>query len=97
MLRHFILREICTEVKLPLTFEQFSKDPVKALLFLVIVCIGYLYVDIRSSHSDSIDMCNEERRKLEVKVDKLVGHVRKSDSALAYSISKIEMLTLISQ
>ena len=62
---------------------------------MVIVCIGYLYVDIRTSHSDSINMCNEERHKLEVKVDKLVSHVRKSDSALAYSISKIEMLTLV--
>jgi len=42
-----------------------------------------------------MDMCNDERHKLEVKVDKLVGHVRRSDSALAYSISKIEMLTLV--
>lgn len=82
-------------MKLPISFEQFSKDPVKGLLFLVIVCIGYLYVDIRTSHSRSMDMCNDERQKLEVKVDKLVGHVRKSDSALAYSISKIEMLTLV--
>lgn len=82
-------------MKLPISFEQFSKDPVKGLLFLVIVCIGYLYVDIRTTHSHNMDMCNSERHKLEVKVDKLVGHVRKSDSALAYSISKIEMLTLV--
>lgn len=82
-------------MKPPISFEQFSKDPVKGLLFLVIVCIGYLYVDIRTSHSHSMDMCNDERHKLEVKVDKLVGHVRRSDSALAYSISKIEMLTLV--
>jgi hypothetical protein len=84
-------------VKLPVSFEQFSKDPVKGLLFLVIVCIGYLYMDIRSTHSDSINMCNDERVKLEIKVDKLVSHVRKSDSALAYSISKIEMLSLINE
>ena len=82
-------------MKPSISFEQFSKDPVKGLLFLVIVCIGYLYVDIRTSHSHNMDMCNAERHKLEVKVDKLVGHVRKSDSALAYSISKIEMLTLV--
>lgn len=80
---------------LPIKFSEFAKDPVKGLLFLVIVAIGYLYVDIRSTYSGGIEQCDEDREKLEIKVDRLVDHVRKSDSALAYSISKIEMLTIM--
>jgi hypothetical protein len=30
---------------MPISFEQFSKDPVKGLLFIVLIAIGYLYVD----------------------------------------------------
>ncbi len=46
-------------MKLPITFEQFSKDPTKGLLFLVIVAIGYLYVDIKLSNSDLIGKYDE--------------------------------------
>jgi len=80
---------------LPIKFSEFAKDPIKGLLFLVIIAIGYLYVDIRSTYSGGIERCDEDTDKLELKVDRLVEHVRKSDSALGYSISKIEMLTIM--
>jgi len=30
-------------MKLPVTFEQFSKDPVKAVTFCMLVVVAYLY------------------------------------------------------
>ena len=39
-------------VKPPITFKEFSKDPVKGLLFIVLVAIGYLYVDIKLSNKE---------------------------------------------
>ncbi len=32
-------------IKPPISFKEFSKDPVKGLLFIVLIAIGYLYVD----------------------------------------------------
>ena len=74
-------------MKTPITFEQFSKDPVKGLLFIVIVAIGYLYIDIKMNYSGQVDKCDTEVVQLNQKVDKLTEHIRKSDSTLGYMVS----------
>jgi hypothetical protein len=82
-------------MKLPITFEQFSKDPTKGLLFLVIVAIGYLYVDIKLSNSDLIGKYDERVGAQDQKIELLTEHVRKSDSTLGYMISKVEMFQIM--
>ena len=88
-----------TEIKvpsaMPVSFEQFSKDPVKGLLFIVLVAIGYLYVDGKMNYTQQIDKYNTEVIMLNQKVDKLIEHIRKSDSTLGYMISKVEMLQIL--
>lgn len=82
-------------MKTPISFKEFSKDPVKGLLFIVIVAIGYLYVDIRMNYSGQVSKCDGEVVTLNTKVDKLTEHVRRSDSTLGYMISKVEMLQIM--
>jgi hypothetical protein len=82
-------------MKLPITFEQFSKDPTKGLLFLVIVAIGYLYVDIKLSNSDLIGKYDDRVAGQDQKIELLTEHVRKSDSTLGYMISKVEMFQIM--
>ncbi len=82
-------------MKLPITFEQFSKDPTKGLLFLVIVAIGYLYVDIKLSNSDLIGKYDERVAGQDQKIELLTEHVRRSDSTLGYMISKVEMMQIM--
>ena len=82
-------------MKLPITFEQISKDPTKGLLFLVIVAIGYLYVDIKLSNSDLIGKYDERVAGQDQKIELLTEHVRKSDSTLGYMISKVEMFQIM--
>jgi hypothetical protein len=82
-------------MKTPITFEQFSKDPVKGLLFIVIVAIGYLYIDIKMNYSGQVSKREDEIVALNGKIDKLTEHVRKSDSTLGYTISKVEMLEIL--
>jgi hypothetical protein len=88
-----------TEVKIPsampISFEQFSKDPVKGLLFIVLAAIGYLYVDGKMNYTKQIDACNIEVVILNQKIDKLTEHIRRSDSTLGYMISKVEMLQIL--
>ena len=82
-------------MKTPITFEQFSKDTVKGLLFIVIVAIGYLYIDIKMNYSGQVSKCDEEVITLNQKVDQLTEHIRKSDSTLGYMSSKVEMLEIL--
>ena len=62
-------------MKTPITFEQFSKDPVKGLLFIVIVAIGYLYIDIKMNYSGQVNKCDDQVIVLNQKVDQFFQHV----------------------
>ena len=79
-------------MKLPIDFSQFSKDPVKGLLFIVIMAVGYLYFDNKVNYTGQIEKQWNKIEVLEVKVDKLQYQLHKSDSALAGAISKLSIL-----
>jgi len=79
-------------MKLPITFQQFSKDPVKGLFFMVILAVGYLYIDNRLNYTSQIDKCEEMTIQLTKKVDILEEKLRKSDSTLARAAAKLEMI-----
>ncbi len=79
-------------MKLPVSFDQFQKNPVAAIAFVALVAIGYLYVDQKMTNTKVDDRCQSRVLELEQKVDKYTQHVRKLDSALAYTSAKNEML-----
>jgi outer membrane murein-binding lipoprotein Lpp len=84
-------------MKLPINFEQFSKDPVKGLFFLVICAVGYLYVDNRINYTNQIENCSQEVHTLSAKIDILDEKLHKSDSTLARATAKLEMLNELNQ
>lgn len=79
-------------IKPPISFKEFSKDPVKGLLFIVLIAIGYLYVDIKLSNQDIQNKQDAKIQMLEAKVNVLVEQLRKSDSTSAALASKISVL-----
>lgn len=79
-------------IKPPVSFKEFSKDPVKGLLFIVLIAIGYLYIDGKLNYTNQIEKQNQKIELLETKVDMLTNQLRRSDSALAAAISKIAVL-----
>ena len=79
-------------IKPPITFKEFSKDPVKGLLFIVLIAIGYLYVDIKLSNREIVSKQDAKIEALEGKVTVLVDQLRKSDSTSASLASKIAVL-----
>lgn len=79
-------------VKPPISFKEFSKDPVKGLLFIVLIAIGYLYIDIKLSNKSIQDKQDAKIVQLETKVNILVEQIRKSDSTAAALASKITVL-----
>lgn len=62
---------------------------------MVIVAIGYLYVDIKLNYTGQVDKCDTEVMRLNTKVETLTEHIRVSDSTLGYMISKVEMLEIM--
>jgi hypothetical protein len=80
-------------VKSPISFAQFAKDPVKGLLFMVILAVGYLYVDNRTNYTSQIEKCEKNVIELNVKVDNLQNRVRRSDSIMAVATARLEAIT----
>jgi hypothetical protein len=77
---------------LPISFEQFSKDPVKGFLFITLIAIGYLYVDQKLMYTEQIEQQGSKIEKLEAKIDALGIQLKRSDSLLSATTSKILVL-----
>ena len=45
---------------LPVSFKEFAKDPIKAILFIAVLAIGYLYLDNKAGYIDRIE--SQEKR-----------------------------------
>jgi hypothetical protein len=79
-------------IKPPISFKEFSKDPVKGLMFICIIAVGYLYVDIKMSNSAIQAKQDVKIEALETKVDLLTEALRRSDSTSSALASKIAVL-----
>jgi len=42
-------------MKAPISFEQFTKNPVAAIAFAALIVIGYLYVDMVNIHEAQLE------------------------------------------
>ena len=58
-------------MKFPISFEDFIKDPIKAIMFLVLVGIVFLYIDNRMVYKEQIEAQKLRITKLEGEVEKL--------------------------
>lgn len=88
-------KETSKEVKvsaLPISFAEFAKEPVKGLMFICLVAVGYLYVDGKINYNSQIEKQGEKIEILETKIDNLSNQLRRSDSALSSAVSKITTL-----
>lgn len=79
-------------MKMPISFEQFAKDPVKGLLFIVLLSVGYLYFDNKTNYQGQIESCSVEVKELRIKLESVEERLRKSDSTLARAAAKLEIL-----
>lgn len=82
-------------MKLPVTFEQFSKNPVAAVAFCMLLVVGYMYVDLRSGYTEQIDKANNKIDALEIKIDKMAYALKRSDSALSAAITELRIINTV--
>ena len=84
-------------MKLPVNYKEFKKDPVKALLFITLSAIGYLYIDNKMNYQGQIETCYDKTIVLEDKVEKLNYKINRADSALAVATTKLKILTKLNK
>jgi hypothetical protein len=84
-------------IKPPISFKEFSKDPVKGLMFICIIAVGYLYVDIKMSNQENSGKQDNRIEKLESKVETLQTEVVRLVSESSAKNAKLEALESISK
>jgi hypothetical protein len=77
---------------LPISFAEFVKEPVKGLMFICLIAVGYLYVDGKINYENQIEAQGKKIEALEVKIDVISSNLHRSDSLLAASLSKLTTL-----
>jgi hypothetical protein len=80
---------------LPVSFEQFKKNPIAAVAFCMLVAVSYLYYDVKTGYSEQIKLSNDKISNLEIKVDKMAYVLKKSDSALASAITELRIINTV--
>jgi hypothetical protein len=80
---------------LPVSFEDFKKNPVAAVAFCMLVAVSYLYYDVKTGYGDQIENSNKKIEALELKVDKMGYALKKSDSALAAAITELRIINTV--
>jgi hypothetical protein len=79
-------------VGLPISFSEFAKEPIKGVMFLCLVAVGYLYIDLKLNYNNQIEKQGEKIEHLEGKIDQLTQQLRKSDSLQSSANSKLLIL-----
>ena len=52
-------------MKLPISFDQFKKNPISAIAFLLVIVVGYLYIDNKTVYAQQLDEHKIRIEKLE--------------------------------
>jgi hypothetical protein len=79
-------------MKLPVNFNEFKNNPIAAVAFTMLLAVGYLYFDLRSTDKEQIDKANTKIDILDVKIDKLSYALKRSDSCLASAMTEIRIM-----
>jgi len=52
----------------PLSFEEFKKNPISAIAFLLVIAIGYLYINQQELHAAQLETEKESCSRLEIEL-----------------------------
>lgn len=86
-------------VRLPVTFAEFLKHPLLAILYTSLLVIGYLYIDIKMTYNKRDKERIETIAGLNQKIGNLYGEVgflndrlRRADSSIASLTATLKIL-----
>ncbi len=70
-------------MSLPISFEEFKKNPIAAVAFCMLIIVGYLYYDSEATKKAIIAKCENENIKMGDRLHKMERQQKQSDSLLA--------------
>ena len=70
-------------MSLPISFEEFKKNPIADVAFCMLLIVGYLYYDSENTKKAIILKCENENLKLGNRVETMERQRKVSDSLLA--------------
>ena len=85
-------------MKLPVSFSEFSKDPSKAVTYLMIFAVIFLYVRMENQDKQVNTGCEERLSRCEQKLEQFSGMLKTQDSissALRAELTTYQKLGII--
>jgi hypothetical protein len=85
-------------VKLPVSFSEFSKDPSKAVTYLMIFAVIFLYVRMEKQDNQVNTGCEDRLTRCEQKLEQFSGMLKTQDSissALRAELTTYQKLGII--
>lgn len=67
----------------PVSFSEFSKNPISAIAFIMLGVVGFLYYDSEATKKELIINCKKENEILSSKLEGMQRQIKKNDSLLA--------------
>ena len=74
-------------MKLPVSFDQFKKNPIAAIAFLLVIVVGYLYIDNKAVHSQQLEEHKYRIEKLELEEEELENKLDEINEKLLECLS----------
>jgi hypothetical protein len=78
-------------MKLPVTFEQFKSDPLKALFFVALVAMSALYIDSRNQMAKATRVCEKRLTMCETELRKMSKMLKTQDSLCSALVTEIKI------
>lgn len=78
-------------MKLPIDFEQFKSDPLKAIMFLLLVVVSVLYIRTENQSKSINDRCETRLVECEAKLEKLSRQLKTQDSLCSALVTEITL------
>ena len=76
---------------LPVSFDQFRKNPVAAVAFCMLLAVGYMYIDLRTGYKQQIEKAYAKIDALDKKIEIMQIKLKQSDSLLASAMTEIRV------
>jgi hypothetical protein len=80
------------EIKSPMTFKEFAKNPIVAVLFLCLLAVAYIYKDMKGSVLLYTDSQDRRISLLEYRDSIKSQHIKHCDSSVAALNEKFNYL-----
>jgi hypothetical protein len=76
-------------MKLPIDFDQFKSDPLKAIMFLLLGVVSVMYYRAEAQSKEINERCEARLKQCEAKLEKMSAQLKTQDSLCSALVTEI--------